>query len=76
MFGFRILPLGSWPLSSSYAVFYFYRKSLTGLEGTGVGVMTQVPGFAAFHVWRSMVLIAPCISQYVGVKIGHDGINV
>ncbi|WZZ89030.1 hypothetical protein YC2023_117609 [Brassica napus] len=63
LFGFRILPLGSWPLSSSYAVFYFCRKSLTGLEGDGVGVMTQVPGFAAFHVWRSRVLIAPCISQ-------------
>ncbi|KAF2536553.1 hypothetical protein F2Q68_00021111 [Brassica cretica] len=43
-FGFRILPLGSWPLSSSYDVFYFCRKSLTGLEGAGVGVMTQVPG--------------------------------
>ncbi|KAF3486400.1 hypothetical protein F2Q69_00052741 [Brassica cretica] len=49
-FGFRILPLGSWPLSSSYVVFYFCRKSLTGLEGVGMGVMTQVPGFAAFHV--------------------------
>ncbi|KAF2588335.1 hypothetical protein F2Q70_00039317 [Brassica cretica] len=60
LFGFRILPLGSWPLSSSYAVFYFCRKSLTGLEGAGVGVMTQVLGFAAFHVWRSRVLIAPC----------------
>ncbi|KAF3508395.1 hypothetical protein F2Q69_00006046 [Brassica cretica] len=55
LFGFHILPLGSWPLSSSYAVFYFCRKSLTGLEGAGVGVMTQVPGFAAFHVWRSRV---------------------
>ncbi|KAF2570817.1 hypothetical protein F2Q70_00004311 [Brassica cretica] len=64
LFGFRILPLGSWPLSSSYAIFYFCRKSLTCLEGAGVGVMTQVPGFAAFHVWRSRVLIAPCISQY------------
>ena len=64
LFEFRILPLGSWPLSSSYAVFYFCRKSLTGLEGAGVGVMTQVPGFAAFHVWRSRILIAPCISQY------------
>ncbi|WZZ27669.1 hypothetical protein YC2023_011070 [Brassica napus] len=41
----------------------YSRKSLTGLEGAGVGVMTQVPGFAAFHVWRSRVLIAPCISQ-------------
>ncbi|KAF3590492.1 hypothetical protein DY000_02021838 [Brassica cretica] len=59
LFRFRIHPLGSWPLSSSYAVFYFCRKSLTGLEGAGVGVMTQVPGFAAFHVWRSRVLIAP-----------------
>ncbi|KAF3549819.1 hypothetical protein DY000_02007118 [Brassica cretica] len=28
----------------------YYRKSLTGLEGAGVGVMTQVPGFASFHV--------------------------
>ncbi|KAF2556134.1 hypothetical protein F2Q68_00015245 [Brassica cretica] len=33
LFRFRIMPLGSWPLSSSYAVFYFCRKSLTGLEG-------------------------------------------
>ncbi|KAF2567574.1 hypothetical protein F2Q68_00025646 [Brassica cretica] len=64
LFGFRILPLGNWQLSSSYAVFYFCRKSLTGLDGAGVGVMTQVPGFAAFHVWRSRILIAPCISQY------------
>ncbi|KAF2582196.1 hypothetical protein F2Q68_00005846 [Brassica cretica] len=47
MFGFHILPLGSWPLSSSYAVFYFCRKSLTGLEGAGMGVMTQVPGEGA-----------------------------
>ncbi|KAF3565514.1 hypothetical protein DY000_02016260 [Brassica cretica] len=61
LFGFRILPLGSWPLSSSYAIFYFCRKSLTCLEGAGVGVMTQVPGFAAFHVWRSRVLIAPWV---------------
>ncbi|KAF3576699.1 hypothetical protein DY000_02030946 [Brassica cretica] len=50
LFGFRILPLGSWPLSSSYVVFYYCRKSLTGLEGAGVGVMTQMPGFAAFHL--------------------------
>ncbi|KAF2570991.1 hypothetical protein F2Q70_00003732 [Brassica cretica] len=48
LFGFRILPLGSWPLSSSYAVFYFCRKSLTGLEGAGVGVLTQVPGLLCF----------------------------
>ncbi|KAF3508995.1 hypothetical protein F2Q69_00006449 [Brassica cretica] len=59
LFGFRILPLGSWPLSSSYAVFYFYKKSLTGLEGAGVGVMTQVPGFTAFHIWRRKILNAP-----------------
>ena len=64
MFGFWILQLGSWPLSSSYVVFYFCRKSLTCLEGAGVGVITQVPFFAAFHVWRSRVLIAPCISQF------------
>ncbi|KAF2574167.1 hypothetical protein F2Q70_00003883 [Brassica cretica] len=48
LFGFLILPLGSWPLSSSYDVFYFCRKSLTGLEGAGVGVMTQVPGLRCF----------------------------
>ncbi|KAF3532891.1 hypothetical protein DY000_02039504 [Brassica cretica] len=60
LFGFHILLLGSWPLLSSYDVFYFCRKSLAGLEGAGVGVMTQVPGFAAFHVWRRRVLIAPC----------------
>ncbi|KAF3540643.1 hypothetical protein F2Q69_00021410 [Brassica cretica] len=64
LFGFRIMPLGSWPLSSSYDVFYFYRKSLTCLERAGVGVVTQVLGFAAFHVWRSRVSIVSCISQY------------
>ncbi|KAF2610564.1 hypothetical protein F2Q70_00011940 [Brassica cretica] len=32
LFGFRILLLGSWPLSSSDVVFYFCRKSLTGLR--------------------------------------------
>ncbi|KAF3552438.1 hypothetical protein DY000_02007859 [Brassica cretica] len=53
LFGFRILPLGSWPLSSSYDVFYLCKKSLIGLEGASVGVMTQVLGFAAFHVWRN-----------------------
>ncbi|KAF3508774.1 hypothetical protein F2Q69_00006815 [Brassica cretica] len=37
----------------------YYRKSLTSLGGYGVGVMTHVQGFAAFHVWRSMILIAP-----------------
>ncbi|KAF3539487.1 hypothetical protein F2Q69_00022382 [Brassica cretica] len=41
----------------------FLGKTTTGLEGAGVGVMTQVPGFAAFHVWRSRILIAPCISR-------------
>ncbi|KAF3610822.1 hypothetical protein DY000_02049179 [Brassica cretica] len=48
LFGFRIPPLGSWPLSSSYDVFYFCRKSLTGLEGAGVCVMTQVSGLRYF----------------------------
>ncbi|KAF3568009.1 hypothetical protein DY000_02015688 [Brassica cretica] len=27
---------------------YYYRKSLTGLEGDGAGVMTQVPGLPCF----------------------------
>ncbi|KAF3513133.1 hypothetical protein F2Q69_00005727 [Brassica cretica] len=32
----------------------YYRKSLTCLEGAGVGVMTQELGFDAFHVWISI----------------------
>ncbi|KAF3531420.1 hypothetical protein DY000_02039529 [Brassica cretica] len=48
LFGFCILPLRSWPLSSSCDVFYFCMKSLTCLEGAGVGVMTQVPGLCCF----------------------------
>ncbi|KAF3507023.1 hypothetical protein F2Q69_00005975 [Brassica cretica] len=75
LFGFRILPLGSWPLSSSYVVFYFCGKSLTSLEGAGVGVMTQVPAFAAFHVWRSRVLTAPWtpmrLRLHKGFRIWH-----
>ncbi|KAF2573713.1 hypothetical protein F2Q70_00004250 [Brassica cretica] len=57
LFGFRILPLGSWPLSSSCAVFYFYRKSLTCLEGAGVGVMTQVPGLRCFPPHRFLIQV-------------------
>ena len=72
LFGFRILPLESWPLSISYDVFNFCKMSLTGLEGAGLGVMTQVPGFAAFHIWISrdyevlpdFCTFAPYISQY------------
>ncbi|KAF2599349.1 hypothetical protein F2Q68_00010440 [Brassica cretica] len=74
LFGFRILPLESWPPSSSYAVFYFYRKSLTGLEGAGVGVMTQMPGFAAFHVWRSRILIAPGTPMRLRLQRGFSGV--
>ncbi|KAF3505864.1 hypothetical protein F2Q69_00006022 [Brassica cretica] len=33
LFGFCIMLLGSWLLSSSYSVFYFCRKSLTGFRG-------------------------------------------
>ncbi|KAF3492602.1 hypothetical protein DY000_02052876 [Brassica cretica] len=75
LFGFRILPLGSCPLSSSYAVFYFCRKSLTGLEGAGVGVVTQVPGLRCFpprsvliHVLFTLVLWGPrCALGCTGV---------
>ncbi|KAF2557695.1 hypothetical protein F2Q68_00016353 [Brassica cretica] len=49
LFGFRILPLGSWPLPSSYAAFYFCMKSILDLGGAGMGVVTQVPDFAAFQ---------------------------
>ncbi|KAG5384272.1 hypothetical protein IGI04_035742 [Brassica rapa subsp. trilocularis] len=48
LFRFLILPLGSWPPSSSYDVFYFCRKSLTCLKGAGMGVVTQVPGLRCF----------------------------
>ncbi|KAF2586529.1 hypothetical protein F2Q70_00036197 [Brassica cretica] len=37
------------------------RKSLTGLEG----VMTQVPGFAAFHVWKSRIDLQTCFNGHV-----------
>ncbi|KAF3500548.1 hypothetical protein F2Q69_00042906 [Brassica cretica] len=56
-FGFRILPLRSLPLSSSCAVFYFCRKSLTGLEGAGVGVMTQVPGLCCFPPRSALIKV-------------------
>ncbi|KAF2557910.1 hypothetical protein F2Q68_00016396 [Brassica cretica] len=71
LFGFRILPLESWPLSSSYGVFYFCRKSLTCLKGAGVGVMTQVPGFAAFHFWiiRDYETLGSC-SPHLNYLIG------
>ncbi|KAF3536208.1 hypothetical protein F2Q69_00023037 [Brassica cretica] len=64
LFGFRILPLGSWPLSSSYVVFYFCRKSLTGLEGASVGVMTQVPGLRCFPRWEKQDL--DCSMYFTG----------
>ncbi|KAF2544364.1 hypothetical protein F2Q68_00031132 [Brassica cretica] len=82
LFGFRILPLGSWPLSSSYDVFYFLRKSLTGLEGASVGVMTQVPGLRCFpprsvliQVLFTLVLWgARCALSCTGVLSSFDSI--
>ncbi|KAF2616811.1 hypothetical protein F2Q68_00039243 [Brassica cretica] len=82
LFGFRILLLGRWPLSSSYAVFYFCRKSLTGLEGAGVGVVTQVPGLRSFpprsiliHVLFTLVLWGPrCALGCTGVSGSFDSI--
>ncbi|KAF3562285.1 hypothetical protein DY000_02015926 [Brassica cretica] len=78
LFGFCILPLGSWPLSSSHAVFYFCRKSLTGLAG--VGVMTQVSGLRCFpprsvliHVLFTLVLWGPrCALGCIGVLGSFD----
>ena len=75
LFGSHILPLGSWPLSSSYAAFYFCRKWLSDLGGAGKGVVTQVPDFTAFHVWISrgyevrpeFCTFAPCISVLLQV---------
>ncbi|KAF2583066.1 hypothetical protein F2Q68_00005398 [Brassica cretica] len=48
------------------------RKSLTGLEGAGVGVMTQVLGFAAFHVWRRRDLVIPFIDleAWMDARVG------
>ena len=68
-----ILPLGSWPLSSSYAACYFWRKPLSDLGGAGgdlPGVVIQAPDFATFHVWISrdfnvlsdFCTFAPCMS--------------
>ncbi|KAF3497303.1 hypothetical protein DY000_02053185 [Brassica cretica] len=37
LLGFRILPLGSWPISSFHATRCFYRKPLSDLEGAGMG---------------------------------------
>ncbi|KAF2575038.1 hypothetical protein F2Q70_00002750 [Brassica cretica] len=51
LFGFRILPLGSWPLSSSYVVFYFCRKSLTGLEGAGVARSVLIRVLFTLVLW-------------------------
>ncbi|KAF2549633.1 hypothetical protein F2Q70_00021540 [Brassica cretica] len=75
LFGFRILPLGSWPLSSSYAVFYFCRKSLTGLEGAGVGVMTQVPGLRCFpHLEKQDIdcSLRATVVVPLFVRVGQD----
>ncbi|KAF3564578.1 hypothetical protein DY000_02014520 [Brassica cretica] len=75
LFGFRILPLGSWPLSISYDVFNFCKKSLTGLEGAGLGVMTQVPGFDAFHIWINRDYEGPrCALGCTGVLGSFDSI--
>ncbi|KAF3509004.1 hypothetical protein F2Q69_00006442 [Brassica cretica] len=82
LFGFCILPLGSWPLSSFYDVFYFGKKSLTSLEGAGVGVMTQVPGLRCFtprrvliQVLFTLVLWGPrCALGCTGVLCSFDNI--
>ena len=53
LFGSRILPLGSWPLSSSYLASCFCKKPLTDFGGSFVdlpGVVIQAPDFIAFHV--------------------------
>ncbi|KAF3561805.1 hypothetical protein DY000_02014990 [Brassica cretica] len=62
LFGSRILPLGSSPLSSSYGACCFCRKPLSDLGGAGVdlpSVVTQAPDFTAFHVWISICLRRP-----------------
>ncbi|KAF3550471.1 hypothetical protein DY000_02007599 [Brassica cretica] len=82
LFEFRILPLGTWPQSSSYVIFYFYRKSLTGLEGAGVDVMTQVPGLHCFpprsvllQVLFTLVLWGPrCALGCTRVLVSFDSI--
>ncbi|KAF2601589.1 hypothetical protein F2Q70_00025901 [Brassica cretica] len=58
----RISHSATWKLATIefYVVFYFCRKSLAGLEGAGVGVMTHVLGFAALQGPR-------CALRYTGV---------
>ncbi|KAF3548321.1 hypothetical protein DY000_02007143 [Brassica cretica] len=69
LFGFCILPLGSWPLSSFYAVFYFGKKSLTGLEGAGVARRVLI------QVLFTMVLWGPrCALGCTGVLCSFDSI--
>ncbi|KAF3588696.1 hypothetical protein F2Q69_00028851 [Brassica cretica] len=66
----RLLPVPVWISHSAarklatieFLCCILLLQEVTGLEGDGVGVMIQMPGFAAFHVWRSRILIAPCIS--------------
>ncbi|WZZ51105.1 hypothetical protein YC2023_051212 [Brassica napus] len=51
--GTRRVRFVTWSIGMHHIPPSVERKSLTGLEGAGVGVMTQVSGFAAFHVWGS-----------------------
>ncbi|KAF3561459.1 hypothetical protein DY000_02014915 [Brassica cretica] len=60
----------------------YYRKSLTGLKGAGVGVVTQVPGLRCFpprkfliHVLFTLVLWGPrCALGYTGALGSFDSI--
>ncbi|KAL0749422.1 hypothetical protein Bca101_031425 [Brassica carinata] len=67
LFGSRILPLGSSPLSSSYGACCFCRKPLSDLGGAGVdlpSVVTQAPDFTAFHVWISICNGVPAVGYH------------
>ncbi|KAF3558391.1 hypothetical protein F2Q69_00014127 [Brassica cretica] len=60
----------------------YYRKSLTGFEGAGVGVMTQVPGLCCFpprsvliQVLFTLVLWGPqCVLGCTGVLGSFESI--
>ncbi|KAF3548875.1 hypothetical protein DY000_02007350 [Brassica cretica] len=65
LFGSRILPLGSWPLSISYAACFFCRKPLSDIGGAGVdlpGVVDQATS-RDFNVLLEFCTFAPSISK-------------
>ncbi|KAF3544322.1 hypothetical protein DY000_02007862 [Brassica cretica] len=74
LFGFRILPLGSWPLSSSYDVFYLCKKSLIGLEGASVDQKRAEAAWERTHFSHPIDRVIPPsidINPSTSIDISH-----